>query len=196
MDEWIKTHAAGTSFGNTLMRRYLQSTQWIKNPTSEDKIKKFNETADFFKKYSSQYGFDYLMVVAQGYQESMLEQSARSPGGAVGIMQVKPSTAAAAPINIPNVMTAENNIHAGVKVLKTIADQYFNDPKIDPRIVCFSPLPRITQAPIASPIFEKSCGPGTGSRQVVWQCRVDGGAKVGQTDGPVRQQYLQVLRCI
>ncbi len=132
VDEWVKTHAAGTSFGNTLMRRYLQSTQWIKNPTSEEEIKKFDENADFFKKYSSQYGFDYLMVVAQGYQESMLEQSARSPGGAVGIMQVKPSTAAAPPISIPNVMTAGNNIHAGVKVLKTIADKYFSDPNIDP----------------------------------------------------------------
>ena len=132
VDEWVKTHAAGTSFGDTLMRRYLQSTQWIKNPTSETEIKKFNETAKFFQTYSSQYGFDYLMVVAQGYQESMLNQSARSPGGAVGIMQVKPSTAAAPPISIPNVLTAENNIHAGVKVLKTIADKYFSDPEIDP----------------------------------------------------------------
>jgi membrane-bound lytic murein transglycosylase MltF len=132
LDEFIKTHGAGTSFGNTLIRRYLQSTQWIKNPTDEEQIKKFNETADFFKRYSAQYGFDYLMVVAQGYQESLLNQAARSPGGAVGIMQVKPGIAAAPPINIPNVMTAENNIHAGVKVLRTIADAYFSDPKIDP----------------------------------------------------------------
>jgi membrane-bound lytic murein transglycosylase MltF len=130
VDEWVKTHAAGTSFGNTLLRRYVQSTRWIKNPTSEEEIKKFNETADLFKKYASQYGFDYLMVVAQGYQESMLNQAARN-GGAVGIMQVKPSTAAAPPISIPNVMTAENNIHAGVKVLRMIADKYFSDPKID-----------------------------------------------------------------
>jgi|ERR1019366_75119 membrane-bound lytic murein transglycosylase MltF len=130
-DEFVKTHAAGTSFGNTLIRRYMQSTQWITNPTNEEEIKKFKETANFFKTYSSQYGFDYLMVVAQGYQESMLNQAARN-GGAVGIMQVKPSTAAAAPISIPNVMTAENNIHAGVKVLRTIADKYFSDPKIDP----------------------------------------------------------------
>ncbi len=84
VDEFVKTHAAGTSFGNTLMRRYLQSSQWITNPTDEEQIKKFNELANFFKTYSSQYGFDYLMVVAQGYQESMLNQSARSPGGAVG----------------------------------------------------------------------------------------------------------------
>jgi len=131
LDEWVKTHAAGTSFGNTLMRRYLQTSQFITNPTNEEQIKKFNQLANFFKTYSSQYGFDYLMVVAQGYQESMLNQAARN-GGAVGIMQIKPSTAAAPPISIPDVMTAENNIHAGVKVLKTIADQYFSDPKIDP----------------------------------------------------------------
>ena len=130
VDEWVKTHAAGTSFGNTLIRRYIQSNQWVTNPTSEAEIKKFNELANFFKTYSSQYGFDYLMVMAQGYQESMLNQAARN-GGAVGIMQVKPSTAAAPPISIPNVMTPENNIHAGVKVLRQIADKYFSDPKID-----------------------------------------------------------------
>ena len=113
-----------------LLRRYLQNAQWITNPTSEEQIKKFNQIAEFFKTYSSQYGFDYLMVVAQGYQESMLNQAARN-GGAVGIMQVKPATAAAPPISIPNVTTAENNIHAGVKFLRQMADQYFSDPKID-----------------------------------------------------------------
>jgi len=131
VNEWVKTHAAGTSFGNTLMRRYLQSAQYITNPTNEEQIEKFNQLANFFKTYSSQYGFDYLMVVAQGYQESMLNQAARN-GGAVGIMQIKPSTAAAPPISIPDVMTAENNIHAGVKFLHQMADQYFSDPGIDP----------------------------------------------------------------
>ncbi len=132
LNEFVKTHAAGTSFGNTLMRRYLESNQWITNPTNEEQIKKFNELANFFKTYSSQYGFDYLMVVAQGYQESMLNQSARSPDGSVGIMQVKPSTASAPPISIPDIGSAENNIHAGVKLLNSIAENYFNDPKIDP----------------------------------------------------------------
>ncbi len=132
VDEFVKTHAAGTSFGNTLMRRYLESNRWITNPTDEEQIKKFNQLAKLFKTYSSQYGFDYLMVIAQGYQESQLNQAARSPGGAVGIMQVKPSTAAAPPISIPDIATAENNIHAGVKLLNSIAAEYFSDPKIDP----------------------------------------------------------------
>ena len=72
------------------------------------------------------------MIFAQEYQESMLNQSARSPGGAVGIMQIKPEIAAAPPISILDVFTAENNIHAGVKLLHHIADAYFDDPKIDP----------------------------------------------------------------
>ncbi len=132
VDEFVKTHAVGTSFGNTLWRRYLQSDQWVKNPTTASELRKFKDNVAFFKKYASEYGFDYLMIVAQGYQESLLNQSARSPRGAVGIMQVRPSTAAAPPINIPDVLTAENNIHAGVKVLNSIAHHYFSDPKIDP----------------------------------------------------------------
>jgi membrane-bound lytic murein transglycosylase MltF len=131
IDEFVKSHMAGTSFGNTLMRRYLQNTKWITNPTTKAQLDAFNQTIIFFKKYTSQYDFDYLLVVAQGYQESMLNQAARN-GGAVGIMQVKPTTAAAAPISIPDITTAENNIHAGVKVLHTISDTYFNDPGIDP----------------------------------------------------------------
>ncbi len=104
----------------------------MKNPTTAAELAKFNETVAFFKKYAGDYGFDYLMIVAQGYQESLLNQSARSPGGAVGIMQVMPWIAAAEPISIPNISTAENNIHAGVKLLHSISEQYFNDPKIDP----------------------------------------------------------------
>jgi membrane-bound lytic murein transglycosylase MltF len=131
VDEFTKSHMAGTSFGNTLMRRYLQDTKWITNPTTKAQLEAFNQTVAFFKKYASEYDFDYLLVVAQGYQESMLNQAARHDG-AVGIMQVKPAIAAAAPISIPDVATAENNIHAGVKLLHTISDTYFNDPKIDP----------------------------------------------------------------
>jgi membrane-bound lytic murein transglycosylase MltF len=137
VDEFVKTHAMGTSFGNTLWRLYLQSDQWVKNPTTAAELKKFDETVDFFKKYAGQYGFDYLMVVAQGYQESQLNQAARSPGGAVGIMQVRPGTAAAPPISIPNIYTTENNIHAAVKLLNSIATNYFSDRRLILRTACY-----------------------------------------------------------
>ena len=132
LDEFIAPRVAGSSFGNTLLRRYLESTKWVVNSTSPEEMKKFETLSGVFKKYAGEYDFDYLMMMAQGYQESTLEQSMRSPGGAVGIMQVMPNDAAASPINVPDVWTAEGNIHAGIKMLRVIEDQYLNDPKIDP----------------------------------------------------------------
>jgi len=131
VDEFVSSHAVGTSFGSTLLRRYLQNTKWVRNSTSAEEMKKFQANLELFQKYSGEYNFDYLMIAAQGYQESLLDQSKKNPSGAVGIMQVIPKNAAASPINIPNVSTAEDNIHAGVKMLRDIDDRYFNDPKIN-----------------------------------------------------------------
>ena len=98
----------------------------------------------FFKKYSSQYGFDYLMVVAQGYQESRLEQFAYRPGGAVGIMQLEPSTAASPPISIPDIFTAENNIHAGARSSKPLRTLISTIQRSIRRTVCYLPSPLTT----------------------------------------------------
>lgn len=132
VDEFVESHAVGTSFGNTLLRRYLQNTKWIKDSTSQEEIQKFNTYVQYFKKYADEYNFDYLMLAAQGYQESLLDQEKKSHVGAVGIMQVIPKLAAANPINVPSVNDADGNIHAGVKMMRNIADKYFNDPGIDP----------------------------------------------------------------
>ncbi len=132
VDAFAKTHRMGTLFGNTLLRRYLQNTKWATDATSETDMNKFRLYVEFFKKYAAQYDFDYLMLEAMGYQESQLNQSLRSSRGAVGIMQVIPRYAAASPINIPNVNTAEPNIHAGAKMLRHISSTYFNDDKLDP----------------------------------------------------------------
>jgi membrane-bound lytic murein transglycosylase MltF len=131
LDEFMQTHREGTSFGNTVLRRYLQNTKWIKNSTSSEEMKKFAAYVEYFKKYAGQYNFDYLMIAAQGYQESLLDQSRKSRAGAVGIMQVIPKYAAANPINVPNVGTADQNILAGVRMLNNISTTYFNDPAID-----------------------------------------------------------------
>jgi len=132
LDEFVKGRGLGTAFGNTLLRRYLQNTKWLQDATSNEEMKKFQAYVSYFKKYAAEYDFDYLMLVAQGYQESLLDQGRRNPSGAVGIMQVIPKIAAAPPINISNVDVAENNIHAGAKMLRDIADTYFKDPKLDP----------------------------------------------------------------
>jgi membrane-bound lytic murein transglycosylase MltF len=131
LDEFIEGRKIGTSFGNTLVRRYLQNTKWVKDSTSTGEMAKFRAYVGYFQKYGATYDFDYLMLVAQGYQESLLDQSRRNPSGAVGIMQVIPKYAAAPPISVSNVNDAEDNIRAGAKMLRNIADTYFNDPKLD-----------------------------------------------------------------
>jgi membrane-bound lytic murein transglycosylase MltF len=132
LDEFVQGHQIGTSFGNTLLRRYLQNTKWVQNATSTDEMKKFQEYVRYFRKYAAEYDFDYLMLVAQGYQESLLDQSRKNPSGAVGIMQVIPKYAAAPPISITDVNRADKNIQAGAKMLRNIADTYFKDDKVDP----------------------------------------------------------------
>jgi membrane-bound lytic murein transglycosylase MltF len=131
MDDFLKTHGQRTTFGNMMGQRYLKNTKWIKNSTSEAEMKKFKAYVKYFQQYAAQYNFDYVMLAAQGYQESMLNQDRVSPRGAVGIMQVLPHYAAANPINIPNVHNPKDNIHAGAKMLAQIAKTYFNDPGID-----------------------------------------------------------------
>ena len=83
-------------------------------------MNKFRGYVRYFQQYATEYNFDYLMLAAQGYQESMLGQDRVSPRGAVGVMQVLPQYAAADPISIRNVRDAQNNIHAGTKMLAQI----------------------------------------------------------------------------
>ncbi len=130
LNEFLRTYGAGTSFMNTVMQRY-QNAEWIHDASATRERKKFDAVVDYFRKYGGQYDFDFLMLAAQGYQESRLDQSARSHRGAVGIMQILPGTAAGAPIFIRDIYRAESNIHAGTKYLHYLVENYFNSPEID-----------------------------------------------------------------
>jgi membrane-bound lytic murein transglycosylase MltF len=121
----------GTLMGNILFTRYLKNTKWVQNAASAKDLKRFDATVDYFRKYSDQYGFEYLMMVAQGYQESRLDQRVRSQAGAVGIMQLLPSTATEPAVAIKDIHKVEPNIHAGVKYMRWIVDNYFNDENLD-----------------------------------------------------------------
>lgn len=132
LNGFIPTHKLGTSFFDTLVRKYLKNTQYVLNATATPEMAKFDAVVGIFKKYGRQYGFDYLMLLAQGYQESQLDQSVRSRSGAVGIMQLLPATAASPDIGITGIETdAEKNIHAGVRYLRYLTDRYLNEPGLD-----------------------------------------------------------------
>jgi membrane-bound lytic murein transglycosylase MltF len=131
LNEFVKDHREGTSYGNTVLNRYLKDTKWIKNSLEEGELKKFSQMVKLFRRYGDQYDFPYLLVAAQAYQESGLNQTLRSPAGAVGVMQIKPETAAGNPINIRNVQLVDRNIQAGVKYLRFMVDRYYKDEPMD-----------------------------------------------------------------
>jgi len=128
---FVRLHKKGTLMGNILFKRYLQDTKWVRNALSEEELRKFNEAIEFFSKYAEMYDFDWLMIAALAYQESRIDQSKRSPAGAIGVMQLLPGTASDKNVNITDIHEIENNIHAGVKYLRFIVDQYYENEPMD-----------------------------------------------------------------
>ena len=131
VNKFVKKNKKGTLHGNIIFKQYLKNTKYVENNLDTDNRKKFNATIGYFKKYGDQYSFDWLMLAALAYQESTIDQNKRSHAGAVGVMQVLPTTAKDKNVNIPDIENIDPNIQAGTKYLRFMMDRYFNDPKID-----------------------------------------------------------------
>jgi membrane-bound lytic murein transglycosylase MltF len=117
--------------GNDTYNRNLSDAAAVRCSHSRKALDEVRSLADLFQKYGAQFDFDWLMLAAQAFQESGFRQDRRSPAGAVGLMQIKPSTAADKHIGIDDVTEPDNNVHAGAKYMRFIADRYFGDDNID-----------------------------------------------------------------
>ena len=131
IDQFLRKYGKGTLVGNDTFNRYLEDAARVRCAHAGQISERVQEIAGILQTYGEQYDFDWLMLAAQGFQESGLRQNRRSSAGAVGIMQIKPSTAADRNVGINDVSTADNNVHAGAKYLRFLADRYFNDDGID-----------------------------------------------------------------
>ncbi|MGD8869604.1 MAG: lytic transglycosylase F [Gemmatimonadales bacterium] len=131
VNDFVRGHKRGTLFGNVIFKRYLLDTRWVENAVSATDLQRLDRMRGYFRKYGERYDLDWLLLAAQGYQESRLNQGLRSSAGAVGVMQLLPSTAADPNVGIPHIEDLENNIHAGTKYLAFLRDRYFSDEAID-----------------------------------------------------------------
>ncbi|MCK6264891.1 lytic transglycosylase F [Vibrio sp. ZSDE26] len=130
-DQFLRSARSGTLLGNVIYSKYIDDTRWLARLLNPKKIERLESLYSIFQVYSEQYDFDPLMMSAQGFQESGLDQSKVSHKGAVGVMQVLPSTAKDPNVNIPNIRKVDNNIHAGVKYMRFIQDRYFTNDDIN-----------------------------------------------------------------
>ncbi|WP_112177944.1 transglycosylase SLT domain-containing protein [Paraburkholderia unamae] len=113
------------SVAEVRLKQYMQGIKQIHNNTESAELARFKATVAFFDKYGHQYGFDPLMLAAQGFQESQLNQDAKSRVGAVGIMQLMPATGKE--LKVGDIKVAQSNIHAGAKYLDQLMTRYFQD---------------------------------------------------------------------
>ena len=131
-------------------KQYMSRVKNLKDPTGSADWKRFQDTIALFEKYGAKYGFDPLMLAAQGYQESQLDQNAKSHVGAIGVMQIMPATGAS--LKVGDINVTEANIHGGAKYMDQLMTRYFPDAK-------FSEADR--------PLFafaSYNCGPGNVSK--------------------------------
>jgi membrane-bound lytic murein transglycosylase MltF len=139
LNDFVTRNKVGTSTGNQLLTRYLKSVTYIKNAASEKDRKKFQALVRYLQKYGDRYDVDWLLMGAQAYQESQLNHNAKSPVGAIGVMQVMPATGKA--MKVGDITKIEPNIHAGIKYMRFMIDQYYEkEPmsKLDKALFAFA----------------------------------------------------------
>jgi membrane-bound lytic murein transglycosylase MltF len=112
-----------------IFRRYLLNTQYVRSAAADAEAKRFKALVALFRKYGAQYNMDWMLMAAQGFQESRLDHSARSRVGAIGVMQVMPQTGAE--LKVGNIARLENNVHAGIKYMRQVIDRYFRNEPMD-----------------------------------------------------------------
>jgi membrane-bound lytic murein transglycosylase MltF len=124
LDDFVVRHGKGTTMGNTILNRYLKDLKYVKDATSEAERRKLLAVIQYFQRYGQQYSVDWLLMAAQGYQESQLDHAARSKAGAIGVMQVMPKTGKE--LAVGDIRQVEANIHAGIKYIRLMIDQYYD----------------------------------------------------------------------
>ena len=125
LNEFINKNRQGSKLGNTILLRYLKDARYVKNAAAQKERRKFLTMVEIFRKYGDRYDVDWLLMAAQGYQESRLNQSVRSHVGAIGVMQVMPGTGRE--LNVGDIKLLDPNIHAGVKYMRWMIDRYYGD---------------------------------------------------------------------
>ncbi|WP_321913336.1 transglycosylase SLT domain-containing protein [Paraburkholderia sp. J11-2] len=125
INDFYVSYVKKQSVAEVRLKQELQRVKQITSNTEEAELKRFTQTVGLFQKYGSQYHFDPLMLAAQGFQESQLDQSARSHVGAIGIMQLMPATGKE--LAVGDIRVTESNIHAGAKYLDLLMSRYFPD---------------------------------------------------------------------
>lgn len=129
LNAFLARYPEGSAQRNMLLHKYLKNVKYAKEATSNEERGKVERTIAIFRKYGEKYSLDYLLMMAQGYQESQLDQKVKSRVGAIGVMQVMPATGK--DLKVGDITELDPNIHAGVKYFRFMVDKYYANEPMD-----------------------------------------------------------------
>lgn len=95
------------------------------NATSSGSVSSPENLEEYFKEASETYGVDINLLKAIARQESNFNPSATSSAGAMGVMQLMPSTAKG--LGVTNAYDAQQNIMGGAKLMAQNLKKYNGD---------------------------------------------------------------------
>lgn len=128
----LMSYGMDNSQTNSDFQKILDSTYDKKygasNFTSNKSNVSHGDIDNLIDKYSSQNNLDPDFVKAVVKQESGFNPNAKSHCGAMGLMQLMPSTAQG--LGVTNAFDAEQNIYGGTKYLKGLMDRFGNNPEL------------------------------------------------------------------
>lgn len=129
LEDFYANHLKKQGVLDYLRQQQHQRVKALRNAGASEDAKRFEQTLGLFGKYGPRYGFDPVMLAAQGYQESQLDQKAKSHVGAIGVMQIMPATGAE--LKVGDIRVTEANIHGGAKYMDQLMTRYFKDANFD-----------------------------------------------------------------
>jgi membrane-bound lytic murein transglycosylase MltF len=129
LNEFYAYYAKHTGGVPALQRQYMKRVRALGNATAGEDYRRFSTLVEHFQEYGRRYDLEPFLLAAQGYQESALNQDARSAVGAIGVMQVMPATGAQ--LKVGDIRQIEPNIHAGAKYMDQLMTRYFQDARFD-----------------------------------------------------------------
>lgn len=124
VQQWVVNDGMN-QFRTTEFKNKLRS---MRNPTTTDDWMHFKKLLPIFQKYSNRFNLDPLMLAALGFQETELKSVQQGIGGAIGVMQLMPSTGVA--MEVGDIHQVEPNIHAAAKLFDLLLQQHFSDSQL------------------------------------------------------------------
>ena len=191
--DFYREHLVKQGVAAYRLAQYMKKIKQIQNPSAGEDAKRFEQTIALFRKYGAEYDFDPLMMAAQGFQESRLNQNAKSQVGAIGVMQVMPATGKE--LGVGDIRQVEANIHAGVKYMDQLMSRYFKDAKFDEQNRALFAFAAYNAGPgRIQQMRTIAQGSRARPRPLVQQRRDRHGGEGRHRNDDLRAQHLQVLR--